>query len=146
MLQGIYFLKTGIDNRDHNLLALYTAIKWNLPKNTSEADDLSIKWDQVNNFCRYPYQHKEIRSSTHELILQAELLREHPELGMGFKMQGKLEKNQISTLLNFIPVPSDDLSAEGLLISLNRLMISAWKLIENRLIPELDLIVKQIDS
>ncbi len=149
LLQGIYFLQTGIDNRDHNLLTLYTAIKWTQTTNTSKMVDLSIKWDkwdQVNNLCRYPFQHKEIRSSTHELILQAELLREHPELGLGFKPQGKFEKNQIATLLNFIPVASDDLSAEGLLKALNSLMESAWELIEYKLIPELDLIVKQIDS
>lgn len=128
LLQALYFLKTGIDTKEHNLSHL-----WN------SKSDILDQWALANNFCRYPFEYQTPCSQLHELILQAEILRTNPDFDAGYKLNFN---NPHFGCVNYIPVPLENLNANELLQKLNKILNQASTFITKQLIPELDKIAQ----
>lgn len=100
-------LKTVVVQRqyEHNLESLVDKIS-DFPK--VDRDFFNQDFTQVHNDSRYPFDLGKIRSSLHQLILEAEFLREQVQLEEGFQFP----KQPISTKMNFIPLPKKGFTSD----------------------------------
>lgn len=117
LLQVLYGIETGIDTRSHDLVDLYDQL--------FSPDDKFYKKDRnslsqlanLHNLSRYPFEIKNGSKDIHQLILQAELLRERPELGLDVPFElSQEEKN--GTALNYLKTSQVGLSPSQIVLKL----------------------------
>lgn len=138
LLQSLLLIQTGQHSNMHYLDQLYKDIPWSSGSNQAEIDFLHDHWNNVQQFWRYPFEGDSILSPLHELILQAEFLKETD----GFKMQSKA--SHVSTTLNYIAVPHKTLDGPVLLKKLANCMNDATSFLADRLLGELEMVMNDI--
>lgn len=135
LLQILYGIETGLDIRFHDLAYLYRqAIS---PESKSFDKDLVFlnELDDLHNLSRYPFEVKSASKNIHDLILQAELLRERPELGLDapFELQGAQR-----TELNYLM--TTPLSPNEIVIKLLSTHQKIFKIVEKRILPKIEFV------
>jgi len=99
VLQLLFIKKHGIETQEHQLNTLIEACLEASPEGMT--DFFRLHFQGINTGYRYPFDLGSIRSFLHQLILEAEFLRERTELEEGFAFVGETA----STSLNFIKLP-----------------------------------------
>jgi hypothetical protein len=92
---------------EHQLDTLYGLIEDH--PNSIDLKLLGTTFKKANFISRYPFEYLESVSPLHDLILQAEWLKEHPELAEGFKTVDRVSP------FNFIPVNLEGLQPHAIL-------------------------------
>lgn len=115
------------EKTEHDLVQLYKRV--NEKPEPSSLVFLETTWTKAQVISRYPFEYSQLISPLHELILQAELLKEHPELNLGFKM------TEEATSLNFIPVSTNsDINVEVILKKWERVVSETMSFINHILL------------
>ena len=134
VLQLAYGQKTGVDSYSHDLGTLYKELITHKTVDCEqEYEFLDQTMANLHNFSRYPFIHhgsEFIRT----LILQAELLRERPELGK--ENPFILTKN--ITDLNYLEVPTDHFTPDSIVNKLNEIHMKIFQIISKRLLPRIN--------
>lgn len=130
LLHAIFSLNTGISLRSHDLVDLYKIILSPEEQDPSVIFILENDWKGINNLSRYPYQQQKMNEA-HEIILQADFLREHPEIEEGFKIQSM-------TPLELVHINQEEVNSNILRSRLEKLLNKASVIIEKHLILELN--------
>ena len=128
-------VKTGVDTYSHNLENLFEELLTN-KKSDKELQRYSFLKEtmaNIHNFSRYPFIHH-ASDFIRNVVLQAELLRERPELGQ--KNPFKLENNR--TDLNYIEVSSDQFTPDGIVNKLNEIHTKVFEIITENILPRLN--------
>jgi len=142
LLKSISSIQTYSDCFDHDLAKLSQSIAWKDKITESELLMLQTDWKLVNKFSRYPFQYSEAISDTHELILQAEFIRELPDYGLGFKHV--TADKYLTTAINFIPITHKEISADQLLGKLDLKLQAVWVFLIKRVMPQLEIECKRL--
>lgn len=135
LLQALYGKKTGIDTYSHELGSLYQNIFCEDPteKNYKDLEFLQKNMANLHNICRYSFAHQGSEFS-HMIILQAELLREHPELGI----EAPFELSQNRTQLNYLDVSKRKIAPGEIAKKLNAVHHKIFKIISKRIFPKFE--------
>lgn len=136
LLQTIYGLKTGIVTNDHRLAELYDHIDWNEKPLIEDQIFLKEEFQNIHNICRYPFSTAQNAPPVHGRILQGELLREHPELGLENPFE--LNSHEQKTALNFLTVPKQGLHPKTIIQTMNVAHEKILTLIKDRIVPEIE--------
>jgi len=132
VLQTFLAVKHNINNNEHNLDRL---VELSTGTNFSE----NIKFFQMNfhgihTDSRYPFDHGKIRSSLHQLILEAELLRERGELEDEFRMVSESS----STHSNFIKLPKTAFTSAKIWGEASEILSTALNFVFDEILPQLE--------
>jgi hypothetical protein len=137
LLRSICSFQSYFDITEHDLSEIVKKINWSNAIENSEMEMLETDWKLVNKFSRYPFEDKDLISKTHELILQAEFLRQNPHYGIGFIPVHN--ENSLSNQLNYIPISYKELHVDQLLKKLDILLQGAWSFLSHKVIPQLEI-------
>lgn len=137
LLQVLYGIETGIDTRSHDLTSLYDHL--------FSQDDKFYKKDinslsqlvNLHNLSRYPFEIKNGSKDIHQLILQAELLRERPELGLEVPFELPQEEKN-GTALNYLKTSQVGLSPNQIVVKLLATHQRIVRVIKGSLLPRIE--------
>jgi hypothetical protein len=129
VMQTIYALQSGVICKEHSLTTLFELIQWTNAVKPEEKEEL-VKWQNLHNLSRYPFNVQEVSSKAHELILKGEMLSDHPEYNEGFKLQAL-------TPLEMIKISDENLTLANITKELEILLNSGLEILEKRLLPQL---------
>lgn len=139
LMQVVYGHKTGVESNDHQLISLYHSTPWSKETSEEEEEFLTGEWQNIHNNSRYPFSYPhEKKNSLHGLILQSELLREHPELGLDNPFE--LNSSEQKTALNFLPVPKEGLHPKTIIQIMNVAHDKIINIINDRIVPEMEIL------
>jgi hypothetical protein len=129
VMQTIYALQSGVICKEHSLTTLFELIQWTNAVKPEKKEEL-VKWQNLHNLSRYPFNDQEVSSKAHELILKGEMLSDHPEYNEGFKLQAL-------TPLEMIKISDENLTLANITKELEILLNSGFEMLEKRLLPQL---------
>ena len=133
LLQVLYGMKKGCETHSHRLNELYESILDNTEE-ASEGENLKFlneKMSTLHNLSRYPFQTVNGSEYLHDMILQAELLRERPELGKNFTM------SQNKTPLNYLAVSEKDFTPHEIVAKLQGIHQKIFGII-SQILPKIE--------
>lgn len=124
--------KHGVETQEHQLETLIQACLDPCPQ---EMDEFYYSnFHGIHTDYRYPFDLGSVRSCLHELILEAEFLRERTELEDGFAYVGETA----STSLNFIKLPEVAFTAQKIWGRASEILSRALNLAFNEVLPRLN--------
>jgi len=129
VFQLFFIKKHGIETHEHQL---DTLIKACLEGSSEEMSDFfRLHFQGINTDYRYPFDLGSIRSLLHQLILEAEFLRERTELEEGFAFVSETA----STSLNFIKLPEVAFTTQKIWDRASQILSQALNLVFEDALP-----------
>lgn len=114
--------------RPHDLGSMYQSLGLTGELAESTLSFINKQFNQFNKIGRYPLQVKELMSPLHELILQAEMLRENPKL--------KVDQEMVKTVLIPIEVSSEGLNHQSIIDRLTKHLDETMQIIEKQFLSQ----------
>lgn len=112
----------------HDLGSMYQSLGLTGELAESTLTFINTQFAEFNRIHRYPLQVKELVSPLHELILQAEMLRENPKL--------KVDQEMVKTVLTPIEVRSEELNHQSIIDRLTKHLDQTMLIIEKQLLSQ----------
>lgn len=134
-MQVLYGLQTGVITNSHRTSSLSRELTWDKPLN--EKQSLLLEdFDSAHQISRFPFSQTEKEHPLLDPILQAELLRERPDLGI--ENPFSLNSENQTTPLNYLNVSKNDFSPKEIVANLHYSSNKIMKIIQNKLLREIE--------